>query len=77
MVELERRIFVERDIMLYEYEYTYGEKKDDLVYYTLYNVKTHKEKRLYAGTYNKVLKHARERARDGHYKNFEFLITLS
>ena len=77
MVELERRIFVDRYIMLNEYDYTFGEKKNDLVYYSLYNVKRNKENRLFADTYNKVLKHARERARDGRYKNYEFLISLS
>lgn len=77
MVELERRIFVDRYIMLNEYEYTFGEKKNDLVYYSLYNVRTNKENRLFADTYNKVLKHVRERARDGRYKNYEFLISLS
>ena len=77
MVELERRIFVDRYIMLNEYDYTFGEKKKDLVYYSLYNVKKNKEKRMFADTYNKVLKHVRERARDGRYKNYEFLISLS
>ena len=77
MVELERRIFVDRYIMLNEYDYTFGEKKNDLVYYSLYNVKRNKENRLFADTYNKVLKHARERARDGRYKNYEFLISLT
>lgn len=32
---------------------------------------------MFADTYNKVLKHVRERARDGRYKNYEFLISLS
>ena len=39
--------------------------------------KKNKEKRMFADTYNKVLKHVRERARDGRYKNYEFLISLS
>lgn len=77
MVELERRIFVDREIMLHEYDYVYGNKTNDLVYYSLYHVKKNKENRLFADTYNKVLKHARERARDGRYKNYEFLISLS
>ena len=77
MVELERRIFVDREIMLYEYDYVYGDKTNDLVYYSLYNVKKNKVKRMRSDTYNNVLKHCRERARDGRYKNYEFLISLS
>ena len=76
MVELERRIFVDRHIMLHEYDYVYGDKKNDLVYYSLYNVKKDKEKRMRADTYTNVLRHVRERARDGRYKNYEFLIKL-
>ena len=77
MVELERRIFVDREIMLYEYDYVYGDKKNDLVYYSLYHVKKDKEKRMRTDTYTNVLRHVRERARDGRYKNYEFLISLS
>ena len=77
MVELERRIFVDRYIMLNEYDYTFGKKKNDLVYYSLYNVKKNKVKRMRSDTYNNVWKHCRERARDGRYKNYEFLISLS
>ena len=76
MKELEKRIFVDDEIMLNEYDYTFGEKKDVEVYYSLLNVKTDKLTRMYADTYNNVLRHTRERARDGRYKNYEFLISL-
>ena len=76
MKELEKRIFVDDEIMLNEYDYTFGEKKDVEVYYSLLNVKTDKLTSMYADTYNNVLRHTRERARDGRYKNYEFLISL-
>ena len=76
MKELEKRIFVDEEIILNEYDYTFGEKKSVEVYYSLLNVKTDKLTRMYADTYNNVLIHTRERARDGRYKNYEFLISL-
>lgn len=76
MKELEKRIFVDTEIMYNEYDYTFGEKKDVEVYYSLLNVKTDELTRMFADTYNNVLKHTRERARDGRYKNYQFLITL-
>lgn len=76
MKELEKRIFVDEEILLNEYDYTFGEKKNVEVYYSLLNVKTDKLTRMYADTYNNVLRHTRERARDGRYKNYEFLISL-
>ena len=76
MKELEKRIFVDEEIILNEYDYTFGEKKSVEVYYSLLNVKTDKLTRMYADTYNNVLRHTRERARDGRYKNYEFLISL-
>ena len=76
MKELEKRIFVDEEIMLNEYDYTFGEKKSVEVYYSLLNVKTDKLTSMYADTYTNVLRHTRERARDGRYKNYEFLISL-
>ena len=76
MKELEKRIFVDEEIILNEYDYTFGEKKSVEVYYSLLNVKTDKVTSMYADTYNNVLRHTRERARDGRYKNYEFLISL-
>lgn len=76
MKELEKRIFVDTEIMYNEYDYTFGEKKDVEVYYSLLNVKTDELTRMFADTYNNVLRHTRERARDGRYKNYQFLITL-
>ena len=76
MKELEKRIFVDEEIILNEYDYTFGEKKNVEVYYSLLNVKTDKLTRMFADTYNNVLRHTRERARDGRYKNYQFLITL-
>ena len=76
MKELEKRIFVDTEIMYNEYDYTFGEKKDVEVYYSLLNVKTDELTRMFADTYNTVLRHTRERARDGRYKNYQFLITL-
>ena len=77
MEELEKRIFVDEEIILNEYDFTFGEKKNYLVYYSILNVKTDKETRMYADTYTNVLRHIRERARDGRYKNYEFLISLN
>ena len=76
MKELEKRIFVDTEIMYNEYDYTFGDKKSVEVYYSLLNVKTDELTRMFADTYNNVLRHTRERARDGRYKNYQFLITL-
>ena len=77
MVELERRIFVDRDIMLNEYDYMFGDKKNDIVYFYLYNVKHDHITSVHEDIYSNILKRARNRALDGRYKNFEFLIKLS
>lgn len=77
MVELERRIFVDRDIMLNEYDYMFGDKKNVVVYFYFYNVKRDHETPIHADNYCNVLKRARSRALDGRYKNFEFLIKLT
>lgn len=75
MIETEHRIFVTEEILLNEYEYVYGAKKDEKVDFTWHNIKNHrdynKSKRF---TYNDALDLARRRRNDGRYKNYEYLI---
>ena len=76
MIEIEKRIYVSEDLFKNEYSYTYGENKDKLVNFVYYNWKKDRESRPIEWTYNDALSLARSRARDGRYKNYEFLITL-
>lgn len=76
MIEIEKRIYVSEDLFKNEYSYTYGENKDKLVNFVYYNWRKDRESRPIERTYNDALSLARSRARDGRYKNYEFLITL-
>lgn len=73
MYELERRIYVTKEILLHEYSYYYGNKKDEKVEFVYLNVKTDKES-VKVFTYKKSLELARQRRADGRYKNYEFII---
>lgn len=74
MKETERRIFVDEIICDNEYDYKFGEKKNVNVYFTFFNVKTDRDYKHSPMTYADALATARSKARDGRYKNYEFLI---
>ena len=73
--QVETRTFVTTDILIHEYEYMFGDRKDVKVDFTFINNKTGKENtKANVFTYKKALELARSRRNDGRYKNFEFLI---
>lgn len=73
--QVETRTFVTTDILIHEYEYMFGDRKDMKVDFTFINNKTGKENtKTNVFTYKKALELARSRRNDGRYKNFEFLI---
>ena len=74
MKEIEKRIFVTEDILLNEWHYLYGDKKDVLLDFVYYNFKKDKETNIGKRTYVENLELARSRRSDGRYKNYEFLI---
>ncbi len=74
MNEIERRIYVDDELLKNEYSYLFGEKKDEIVNFVYSNIKTGKESEHKHWNYAEALNLARARARDGRYKNFEFLI---
>ena len=63
MRQVEAKTFVSEEILLHEYDYMYGDKKDQKV-----NTKYE------AFDYQHALCLARERRNDGRYKNFEYII---
>jgi hypothetical protein len=75
MKEIESRIYVTQELLLNEYDYVYGNKKNQEVTFVYYNVKKDRE-----GTektfenYSKALDFARYRRNDGRYRNYEFFI---
>lgn len=74
--ELERKIFVDEVILKDEYSYLYGANKDVAVYFQYYNIKHDRDGKKFAcENYGYALWLARDRARDGRYKNYEFLLT--
>lgn len=74
MQELERRIFVSDYLFEHEIEYTFGDKRNESVVFIYYNLKREREGKHIPETFRKALRLARERARDGRYKNYEFHI---
>lgn len=74
MHELERRIFVSGYLLKHEIEYTFGDKKNESVVFIYYNLKKGREGKHITKTFGKALLLARDRARDGRYKNYEFHI---
>lgn len=73
MVQISLKIYLSEKIFENEYEYTYGKQKDNLVSFVFYNVVTDKavSKKM---TYKKAIQLAYMRARDGRYKNYEYII---
>lgn len=76
MIEIEKRIYVSENLFKNEYSYLYGVDKNKLVNFIYYNWKKDKEGTPIQWKYKDALSLARSRARDGRYKNYEFLITL-
>lgn len=74
MVQVENRIFVEKEIFQDEYSYYFGSNRYTDCYMTYYHIKKGTEKCHIDGNYRDCLSFARYRAHDGRYKNFEFLI---
>lgn len=73
--QVETRTFVTTDILIHEYEYMFGDRKDMKVDFTFINNKTGKENtKTNVFTYKEALDLARCRRNDGRYKNFEFII---
>lgn len=76
MKQIEKKIFASEEIFANEYDYTFGEKKNEKVDFTFVNVVTAKEITKHAiFTYRQALNLARERSKDGRYKNYEYVIT--
>ena len=75
-IEVESKIWIDQDLYSEEYEYMHGRLKDKAVTFTYVNTKTGKEKSTRVFVYKKALELARERRRDGRYKNYEYEITL-
>lgn len=74
--ELERKIYVDEVILKDEYSYLYGANKGVVVYFQYFHCKTHRDgEKIACKNYGYALWLARDRARDGRYKNYEFLLT--
>lgn len=70
-------VFIDREIIQNEYEYYFGNKKDEkIVTFCYYNVKTDKVTDIGLMTYKDALNFALYRRKDGRYKNFEYYIYL-
>lgn len=76
MQEIEHKIFVSHDIIEDEWDWTFGKKRGLKVTFTYHNIKTGKETSTSYFNYKEALELARSRARDGRYKNYEFIIDL-
>ena len=75
MVQIEAKTYVSEEIMKNEYDYTYGEKKDQKVDFTFINTRTVKENtKQSVFNYRHALDLARARLNDGRYKNYEYAI---
>lgn len=75
MRQVEAKTFVSEEILLHEYDYMYGDKKDQKVDFTFINTRTGKENTKQAVfNYRHALNLARERRNDGRYKNYEYEI---
>ena len=74
MHQIALKIQISDELFKNEYRYFYGELKNELVTFTYMNAKTGKEteKKM---TYRRALNLAHDRARDGRYKNYEYIIT--
>ena len=75
MVQIEAKTYVSEEILKNEYDYTYGEKKDQKVDFTFINTRTGKENTKQAVfNYRHALDLARARRNEGRYKNYEYAI---
>lgn len=75
MKQIEKKTFVSEEIFANEYDYMYGKKKNEKVDFTFINVVTAKEITKHAiFTYRQALNLARERSKDGRYRNYEYVI---
>ena len=74
MIEIERNIFVDNYCLTNEYDLCLGNKTKEIVTFQYYNIKSDKEGKAIQRTYTDALNLARERANDGRYKNYHFLI---
>lgn len=75
MKELENKTFVSEEIITNEYDYMYGDKKNEKVDFSFINVVTEKEITKHAiFTYRQALALARERRNDRRYRNYEYII---
>lgn len=72
MHEIEHRIWV--DDFCFENELALTKDATIQVFFQYYNKKKDKEGKATLRTYNDALALARSRARDGRYRNYEFLI---
>ena len=72
MHEIENRIWV--DDFCFQNELSLMKDDTVSVVFQYYNKKHDKEGKAIPKTYRKALELARDRARDGRYKNYEFLI---
>ena len=73
MYEIEKDTYVSEKILYNEYSYRYGTKKMEIVEFIYSNVKSGKET-IREFTYSQALNLARERRKDGRYKNYEYYI---
>ena len=75
MKEIESRIYVTQELLLNEYDYVYGDKKNQEVTFMYYNTKRDREStQITFENYSKALDFARYRRNDGRYRNYEFFI---
>lgn len=75
MKQIEFKTYISENILLDEYNYTFGSRKDEKVDFTFVNILTGKETTKHAVfTYRQALNLARERRNDGRYRNFEYII---
>lgn len=74
MKEIERHIYVVDEILNNEYEFVYGDKRNTMCYVEYYHTKRGTYTCHITGTYRDCLTIARNRALDGRYRNFEFII---
>lgn len=72
MHEIEHKIWV--DDYCFQNELSLMKDNTVSVIFQYYNKKRDKEGKAIPKTYRKALELARDRARDGRYKNYEFLI---
>lgn len=75
MKQLESKIFVSEYVLNHEYDYMFGDKKDEVVNFTFINIVSGKDNTKFGVmNYRQALSLARSRSRDGRYKSYEYLI---